>query len=156
MVLMPRVSLCLDVTNHGFINRMFNLESAIKKAIADSADGLARAIGEAVRQGLAEEFAGTTMAILAAGPRTGRGSAQGASKTIAAKGLRGARSNGISQSELSAVLSVVKSKPGLTSMQIQKQAGIDAKQASRVLKKLRKTRAVKVKGRRSVATYTLA
>jgi CRP-like cAMP-binding protein len=132
---------------------MFNLEAAIKKAIADSVDGLAREIGRAVRKGLAKELAGAMLAGPAPQPKP---AAPEARERARPAGAPKGRPNAIKPSELQAVLQVIKSRPHLTSVQIQKVAGIDAKQALRVMKKLRKTGAVKVKGRRSVATYTLA
>ncbi len=54
------------------------------------------------------------------------------------------------------VIAALEKKPGLTSVQIQKAAGIDARQAARVLTKLRKTKKVHLKGKRSGATYTVA
>ena len=61
----------------------------------------------------------------------------------------------LTDAELNVVLSVIKAKPGLTSVQIQKEAGIDGKQAARVMTKLRKTGRVKIKGAKSAATYTI-
>ena len=62
----------------------------------------------------------------------------------------------ISHAEQKAVLDLLAKKPGLTSLQIQKEAGIDAKQAARVLNKLRGTKKVKWKGERASAAYTVA
>jgi hypothetical protein len=54
------------------------------------------------------------------------------------------------------ILDVLAKKPGLSSVEIQKAAGIESKQAARVLHKLRQTKRVKWKGARSAATYTVA
>ncbi len=62
----------------------------------------------------------------------------------------------ITDAELKVVLDVLAKKPGLTSVEIQKAAGIDSKEAGRVLSKLRETKKVEWKGERSAATYTVA
>jgi hypothetical protein len=62
----------------------------------------------------------------------------------------------ITDAELGVVLDALKKSPGLTSVEIQRDAGIDAKQAARVLNKLRETKKVKWKGERSAAKYTVA
>ena len=54
------------------------------------------------------------------------------------------------------MLTVIGKKPGLTSVEPQKEAGIDVRQAARVLNKLRGTKRVKVKGAKNKATYSLA
>jgi len=149
-----------------------NLESTIQTIIVQSAAAMARQIVNSVRQSLAAELMGSATAVaapaLAAPKRRGRppgskskvapaapAAAPAAPAVKAArKGKRSRR--GISQAELEVVLSALQKKPGLTSVQIQKAAGIDAKQAARVLTKLRKTKKVQLKGKRSGATYTVA
>ena len=68
----------------------------------------------------------------------------------------GTRVKRISNAELKAVLDALAKKPGLTSRQIQAEAKIDAKEAGRVLLKLRKTKRVTWKGERAAATYAVA
>ena len=149
-----------------------NLESDIQKIIAESAATMAKQIAHAVRQTLAAEIMGKgTSANLnqpSAPKRLGRppGSksktapvtALPAAKTSpAAKASKGKRKrHAITQGELDVVLAVLAKKPNLTSVQIQKAAGIDGKQAARVLSKLRETKKVALKGERSKATYTVA
>ena len=149
-----------------------NLESHIQKIIGDSAATMAKQIAHAVRQSLAAEIMGTGAIANPAQPsapkRIGRppGSKSKAAKTPvvataktspAAKTSKGKRKrHAITQAELDVVLAVLAKKPNLTSVQIQKAAGIDGKQAARVLSKLRETKKVALKGERSKATYTVA
>lgn len=62
----------------------------------------------------------------------------------------------ISDAELEVVIDVLKKTPGLTSLELQRASGIDAKQAARVLGKLRDTSKVTWVGARSAAKYTVA
>ena len=153
-----------------------NLEATIEKIILDAAATMARQIAHSVRRSLAEEIIGTggkAAATPATPKRMGRppGSkskvqaaavttAPAPTKTAAAKPVKAKRKSykrrSITQGELDAVMSVLAKKPGLTSVQIQREAGIDAKQAGRVLGKLRQTDKVKWKGERSAAAYSVA
>jgi hypothetical protein len=72
------------------------------------------------------------------------------------KTRKGFKRRSIAQHELDQVLSILAKKPGLSSVQIQKEAGIDKAQAARVLTKLRGTKKVSLKGKRSKATYSVA
>jgi hypothetical protein len=128
------------------------LEAAIQKAIADSAVDLANRIGQVVRQSLAAEISGSSSgAVVRRGPGRPPGSVN---KAGGGGGRR--RRRGITQAELDAVLNVLRKKPGSRSVDVQAEAGIDKKQAARVFNKLRLTGAVKMKGTRSKATYTVA
>jgi len=72
------------------------------------------------------------------------------------KTRKGFKRRSIGQHELDQVLSILAKKPGLSSVQIQQEAGIDKAQAARVLTKLRGTKKVSLKGKRSKATYSVA
>ena len=130
------------------------LEAAIQKAIADSASELANKIGQVVRQSLAAEISGGSAGAVV---RRGPGRPPGSGNKGAGGGGGGRRRRrGLTQAELDAVLNVLRKKPGSSSVDVQAEAGIDKKQAARVFAKLRETGAVKMKGTRSKATYTVA
>ena len=150
-----------------------DLEATIQKIILHSATSMAHQIAHSVRQSLAAEIMGTGTAVSAPVIPKRRGRPPGskskakpataspnpAKARVARPGKAKRKSYKrrlISQSELDAVLNVVAKKPALTSVEIQKEAGIDAKQAGRVLGKLREIKKVKWKGERSRATYTVA
>jgi hypothetical protein len=134
-----------------------NLDETIQNAINTATSGLGREIARAVRQAIAAELVGAAPVAVKRGPgRPPKSASVAAAGGPAPKARRKGRRRVISQAEISQVLDVLKKKPGLTSVQIQKAAGIDAKQAARVLTKLRNTGVVKTKGQRSAASYTVA
>ncbi len=143
-----------------------NLESHIQKIIADSAASMAKQIAHAVRETLAAEIMGKAPAAnvgpSSAPKRIGRppGSKSKKAADVVTEKPKPSKSkrkrHPITQAELDVILGVLAKKPNLTSVQIQKAAGIDGKQAARVLSKLRETKKVALKGERSKATYTVA
>lgn len=141
-----------------------NLESTIHEIIASTSSEMAKRIAQAVRQSVAAAILGTGI-IAPERRKPGRPKKQpgpppeAKATTPAARPTKRRKPSTrrlVSAGEMQAVLDVVSKKPGLTSVQIQKEAGIDSKQAARVLTKLRKINKVKTKGDRSRATYTLA
>jgi len=157
-----------------------NLEVTIQKLIADAASAMATHIASAIRQSIAAEIVGSSSAggHTASSPsvepkRRGRPpgtKAKAAAPTVVAsiaaptpapaapaKGKRkSAKRTPITQAELNVILAVIAKKPGLGSSAIQKAAGVDKKQAVRVLAKLRLNKSVKVTGEKSKATYSVA
>jgi hypothetical protein len=138
-----------------------NLESAITSIVARTSSDMAREIVRAVRQSIAAEISGMPGAApVKRGPGRPRKVVQAAGPSPAAAARPGRRKAGkrrlISDAEQNAVLTVVAKKPGLTSLGIQRAAGINSAQAARVLLKLRKTGRVKWRGQRSAATYSVA
>jgi len=156
------------------------LEATIQKLIADAAHAMATQIASAVRQSIAAEIVGSgsagshTVSAPSAEPKR-RGRPPGpkakapAPAAIAApkaatpapaapaKGKRKSfKRHPITQGELDIILAVIAKKPGLGSSAIQKAAGVDKKQAVRVLAKLRLNKSVKVTGEKSKATYSVA
>jgi hypothetical protein len=134
-----------------------NIVSTIQSVVTRAASEIAAA----VRADIARQVQGLVGAAGATPKRRGRPPGKAAAQPgAAAPGKRGPKRGWkrrlITDAELNAVLSVLAKKPGLTSVQIQKEARIDAKQAARVLNKLRETRKVKWKGQRSAATYRAA
>jgi len=127
-----------------------DLERVIANIVAGASSAMAREIAAAVRGAMGSQGA---TAPVKRGP--GRPSkAPPAPAPPAGRGRRAGRRRTVSDGELSQVLAVLARKPGLTSVEIQREAGIDSKQASRVLVKLRKLGRVKWKGARSAARYT--
>lgn len=141
-----------------------HLEATVQTIIHDAALAMARQIARAVRQSLAAEITGNAHAAAQHGSqhrgRPAGAKAAVATKAPAAKAVKATRKRAkrraITKAELDAVLAVIARKPGLGRLGIQKAAGIDSRQAERVLNKLRATKAVKLKGERSKATYSVA
>jgi hypothetical protein len=153
-----------------------NLESTIQSVIGNATRNMAAEIASAIRTSLAKELGaivagdGTapvkrppgrprknTAAPPAAADMREKATAPAATAISASRRSKtGGKAPRVSEVEMKVVLDALANRPGLTSLQIQKEAGIDGKQAARVLLKLRKTSRVKWKGKRSAATYTAA
>ena len=154
-----------------------DIESTIVSIMSRATSQMAREIATAVRESLSREILGLAGSATAAAPvRRGPGRPRKspvllgeATPRAAAPQSTGKRGAGadhtgprkgwkrrpITDAEIGVVLSLLGKKPGLTSVQIQKEAWIESKQASRVLNKLRTTGRVKWKGVRSAATYSV-
>jgi hypothetical protein len=138
-----------------------HLEATIQKIISESAAAMADQIAQSVRQSLATEIMGASASAFSAAKISMPAAMSAAAKVAKAapagkKTRKGFKRRSIAQHELDQVLSILAKKPGLSSVQIQKEAGIDKAQAARVLTKLRGTKKVSLKGKRSKATYSVA
>jgi hypothetical protein len=132
-----------------------HLDAIIQSIVSRASTAIAKEIVHAVRQS-----AGANSAPVKRGPGRPRKIVEVAAAAIPEKApkpkrRKAGKRRAITEAELNTVLSAIRKKPGLTSVQIQKAAGIDSKQAARVMVKLRKIGKVKWKGERSAATYRL-
>ena len=138
---------------------MTTLEQNIQSIITRATHEIADAVRSSIQQEMSRLMAGAAPAPAPAkaAPVKAHAPAAPAAKVPGKRGPKGGwKRKLITADELNVVLGVLGKKPGLTSVQIQHDAGIDAKQAARVLNKLRETGKVKWKGERSAAAYSLA
>jgi hypothetical protein len=138
-----------------------NLETTIQSIASRATSELATEIVRAVRRVIAAEIAGGNGFAAAAPVKRGPGRPRKEAAALPAPTTKGKRRKPrklarVTEGDLSRLLKVVAKKPGMTSVQIQRAAGIDSTQAARVLLKLRKAGRVKWKGERSAATYSVA
>ena len=143
-----------------------NLEATIQKLIANAASSIAKEIAHSIRQTIAAEIVGNSGGASLSAPiapkRRGRppGVAKTAAVAPAAKPTSAKRGKSkrtpITKADLDVILAVIAKKPGLGSKAIQAAAGVEKKQAVRVLAKLRVLKAVKVTGEKSKATYSVS
>ncbi len=133
------------------------LESTIAEIVSRVSLQMAMEIARAVRQGIAAEIAGGA----AAAPikqATGRSTKEAgtAARSTERKRRKPRKLPRVTEAQVGSLLAIIKKKPGLTSVELQKEAGLDSAQAKRVLLKLRQSGRVKTKGLRSAARYSAA